>query len=68
MSSRRIGMAMGIVIERYKLGDDEAFDVLRRLSMELNRKLVDVADDIVWTGEVPRSTQVQQPDSDRQRP
>jgi hypothetical protein len=46
-SSRRIGMAMGIVVRQLDVDEDEAFDVLRRISQESNRKLRDVAEDIV---------------------
>ncbi|CAL9349938.1 hypothetical protein SUDANB108_00441 [Streptomyces sp. enrichment culture] len=38
-----IGEAMGILMERHRLGEDEAFAVLRRLSQEHNVKLRDVA-------------------------
>ncbi len=38
-----IGEAMGILMERHRLSQDEAFDVLRRLSQEHNIKLRDVA-------------------------
>lgn len=46
-SSRRIAMAMGIVVRQLNVDEDEAFDVLRRISQESNRKLRDVAEDIV---------------------
>jgi transcriptional regulator with GAF, ATPase, and Fis domain len=38
-----IGEAMGILMERHRLSQDEAFGVLRRLSQEHNVKLRDVA-------------------------
>lgn len=38
-----IGEAMGILMERHKLSEDDAFDVLRRISQEHNIKLRDVA-------------------------
>ena len=38
-----IGEAMGILMERHRLSEDEAFGVLRRLSQEHNLKLRDVA-------------------------
>jgi hypothetical protein len=46
-SNRRIGMAMGIVVRQLDVDEDEAFDVLRRMSQESNRKLRDVAEDII---------------------
>jgi len=50
-----IGQAKGILMSRQGLGPDEAFDVLRRASQRLNRKLRDLAGDIV-TGSVATST------------
>jgi hypothetical protein len=38
-----IGEAMGILMERHRLSEDEAFDVLRRISQQHNVKLRDVA-------------------------
>jgi AmiR/NasT family two-component response regulator len=46
-SNRRIGMAMGLVMGQLGVADDEAFDALRRISQNTNRKLRDVAEDIV---------------------
>lgn len=48
-----IGMAQGILMERYRLSVDQSFAVLRRLSQHLNRKLRDVASQVVLTGELP---------------
>jgi hypothetical protein len=38
-----IGQAKGILMARRGIGADEAFDILRRASQELNVKLVDLA-------------------------
>lgn len=38
-----IGEAMGILMERHRLSEDEAFNVLRRISQQHNIKLRDVA-------------------------
>ncbi|GHC36407.1 hypothetical protein GCM10010308_63630 [Streptomyces vinaceusdrappus] len=38
-----IGEAMGILMERHRMNEDDAFDVLRRLSQHHNIKLRDVA-------------------------
>ena len=38
-----IGEAMGILMERHRLSEDEAFNVLRRISQQHNVKLRDVA-------------------------
>lgn len=47
-----IDQAKGILIERYKLTADQAFQLLARASMSTNRKLRDVADHLVRTGEL----------------
>lgn len=52
-SNREIGMAMGIIVERSGCTADDAFTTLRRVSQETNRKLRDIAADIVLTGDVP---------------
>ena len=48
-----IGQAQGILMERERIASGEAFDILRRASQHLNRKLRDVAEDLVDTGETP---------------
>lgn len=52
-TSRCIGMAMGVVMARAGLKPDEAFDVLRAASQRTHRKLREIAEDVVFTGEVP---------------
>jgi AmiR/NasT family two-component response regulator len=42
-----IGQAKGILMARQGVSGDEAFDVLRRASQRQNRKLRDVATDVV---------------------
>ena len=49
-----IDQAKGILIERYKVTADQAFQLLARASMTTNRKLRDIADDLVRTGELGR--------------
>jgi len=51
-----IGQAQGILMERERISADEAFDVLRRASQHLNRKLRQVAQDLVDTGEWPHGS------------
>ncbi|MEA2507676.1 MAG: hypothetical protein QOH48_2294 [Actinomycetota bacterium] len=46
-SSRVIGLAMGILVEREHCSEDEAFDMLRVISQNANVKLRDVAHQIV---------------------
>jgi transcriptional regulator with GAF, ATPase, and Fis domain len=48
-----IGEAMGIVMERYKLSEDQAFAVLRKSSQDRNVKLREVARTVARTGEIP---------------
>ena len=48
-----IGQAQGILIERFKVTADEAFALLARSSSITNRKLYDIAVDLVLTGELP---------------
>src|SRR5262249_24781743 len=50
-----IGQAQGILMERERITAEQAFDVLRRASQDLNVKLRDVAQRLVDTGEDPRS-------------
>lgn len=54
LSSRDvIGQAQGILMERERITADQAFQLLRRSSQHLNRKLRAVAQDIVDTGMSP---------------
>jgi len=52
-----IGQAQGILMERERVSGTQAFDVLRRASQHLNRKLRDVAQDFVDTGQRPETGQ-----------
>lgn len=49
-----IGQAQGIVMERYGIGADAAFALLRRISQDTNRKLLAVADELVSTRDLPQ--------------
>ncbi len=51
--SRTIGAAIGILVERYRLTPDGAFAVLARVSQHHNRKVADVATELLETGTVP---------------
>jgi GAF domain-containing protein len=48
-----IDQAKGILMERFKLTADQAFEALTRVSMESNRKVREVAEQFVRTGEFP---------------
>ncbi len=50
LSSRRIGMAMGILMERHRLTAEQAFDCLRDLSQRRNVKVRDLAEQLIYTG------------------
>ena len=59
-----IDQAKGVLMERLKLTPDQAFQLLAQASMSVNRKVRDVADDLVRTGELP----VDARRGDRRRP
>jgi signal transduction histidine kinase/DNA-binding response OmpR family regulator len=52
-SNRTTGTAVGIVMTRYDLDADRAFQVLVRTSQQNNRKLHDIAEELVRTGQLP---------------
>jgi hypothetical protein len=52
-SSRRIGMAMGILMASKLLTADQAFDQLRDASQHLHRKLREIAIEVTETGVLP---------------
>ncbi|MCW2618292.1 MAG: Response regulator with antiterminator output domain [Modestobacter sp.] len=51
-SRATIDQAKGVLMERHRLSADQAFQLLARASMATNRKLRDVADHLVRTGEL----------------
>jgi GAF domain-containing protein len=55
-----IGKAIGIVMERFQVDDDTAFGLLRRLSQEQNRKLYDLATQLVQVGQLPTTKDASQ--------
>jgi transcriptional regulator with GAF, ATPase, and Fis domain len=48
-----IGQAQGILMERYNIDAEEAFNVMRRVSQDNNIKLIRVADELVRTRRTP---------------
>jgi len=48
-----IGAAVGMLMERFGVDEDQAFTVLRRYSQDLQMKLHDVATQLVETGQLP---------------
>jgi hypothetical protein len=49
-SNREIGAAMGILMAGHKLTSDQAFDLLRRTSQRVHRKIVAIAAEVIETG------------------
>jgi hypothetical protein len=45
-----IGQAVGILIERYHVDADTAFDALTRVSSQTNRKVLEIARELAATG------------------
>ncbi|MFI7586248.1 ANTAR domain-containing protein [Spongisporangium articulatum] len=51
-SNRQIGAAIGILMMGHKLTEEQAFNTLSRVSQRSNRKLREIADDVVRTGSI----------------
>jgi hypothetical protein len=51
-NSRTIGAAIGILTERLRITSEDAFDRLRQASQQGNRKISDLAAELVETGTV----------------
>ncbi|MDY6871197.1 MAG: GAF and ANTAR domain-containing protein [Actinomycetota bacterium] len=45
----RIGQAKGIIMERYQVDDVQAFEMMRRLSQDSNKKLTEIAQQVIDT-------------------
>jgi AmiR/NasT family two-component response regulator len=54
-SNRTTGTAVGIVMTRYELDAERAFQVLKRTSQQSNRKLHEIAAEVVRTGALPEA-------------
>lgn len=52
-SSRDIGAAVGILMSEYRVDRDAAFELLRSASMHTNRKVRDLALDVIDRGSLP---------------
>jgi GAF domain-containing protein len=57
-----IGQAQGILMERFSLGPDGAFNLLRRVSQDSNLNLIRVADELVHTRRTPGEMEPEGPD------
>jgi hypothetical protein len=51
VSNRKISMAMGMLMERHRLTQEQAFERLRDLSQRSNVKLHDEAEQMIYTGD-----------------
>jgi GAF domain-containing protein len=51
-----IDQAKGVLMERHKLTADQAFQLLAQASMNANKKVRDIADHLVSTGELPAAS------------
>ena len=49
-SNREIGVAIGVLMNQHLLSQAQAFDVLRAASQDSNRRLADLATEVVHTG------------------
>lgn len=52
LSNRRIGMAVGILMARRRVTEQQAFDLLRQQSSLHNVKLAAIAEEVVYTGDL----------------
>jgi hypothetical protein len=53
LSNREIGKAVGMLMMLYGVDEQEAFNILRRYSQDLNIKLADVARTVIESGGKP---------------
>lgn len=53
LSNRQIGAAIGILMHRHRWTNEQAFDALRVHSQDTQRKLHDIAEEVVLTGTLP---------------
>lgn len=55
-SNRSIGMALGILMVTRKITSEEAFEALKKVSQRSNRKLREIADEVIYTGALPEQS------------
>lgn len=55
-SNRQIGAAIGILMTIHKVTEQQAFQLLSTASQQSNRKLREIADDVVLSGALPAET------------
>lgn len=52
-SNRHIGAAVGVLMAFRKVSEEQSFDLLRKTSQRTRRKLREVAEDVIRTGDLP---------------
>ena len=52
-SRDRIGQAKGILMRQHAITGNDAFELLRQTSQQRNIKVSDLADLVIWTGQLP---------------
>ena len=52
-SNPRIALAAGILMSRYHISAEQAFDRLRQVSQRRNTKMRDLAEDVIYCGDLP---------------
>lgn len=52
-TSRCIGMAVGVLMGVRRIAEDDAWELLRKASRNGNRKVRDLAEDVVRLGDLP---------------
>ena len=50
-SNREVGKAIGLLMAAHHIGSDEAFEVLRKASNDMNMKLTEVAREVIENAE-----------------
>ncbi|MDY6997329.1 MAG: GAF and ANTAR domain-containing protein [Actinomycetota bacterium] len=55
MASRDvIGQAKGVLMERHRITSEEAFEMLKQVSRQVDRKVVDIAESLTLSGALPQ--------------
>lgn len=69
-TNREIGTAVGVLMGRHSITRDQALELLRLASQDTNRKVVDVAAEVVLTGELtlPNREATRRGDGHREEP
>ena len=55
-----IGIALGMLMERFDFDHDQAFDYLRQCSQSQNRKLYDICSEFTVSRQLPQTSRTSQ--------